>query len=38
VDDLGGERVELPERGYEQDRERPEVRDYEPAERPRQQQ
>ena len=38
VDDLAAERVEVPERRDEQDRERAEVRDAEPAERPRQQQ
>jgi hypothetical protein len=38
VDDLAAEVVELPQRRDEQDRERSEIRDQEPADRPRQQQ
>jgi hypothetical protein len=38
VDDLAAEVVELPQRRDEQDRERSQVRDQEPADRPRQQQ
>jgi hypothetical protein len=38
VDDLAAEVVELPQRRDEQDRQRPEVRDDQPANRPRQQQ
>jgi hypothetical protein len=38
VDDLAAEVVELPQRRDEQDRERSEICDQEPADRPRQQQ
>ena len=38
VDDLAAEVVELPQRRDEQDRERAQVRDQQPADRPRQQQ
>jgi hypothetical protein len=38
VDDLAAEVVELPERCDEQDRERSQIRDQQPADRPRQQQ
>jgi hypothetical protein len=38
VHDLGGERIEPPERGDEQNRQRAEVGEQEPRERRRQQQ
>jgi hypothetical protein len=38
VDDLAAEVVELPQRREEEDRERSQVCDQEPADRPRQQQ